>query len=208
MALGFAIILSGVLLTGLQSFTIKALGPVLFPMGSALLPHVVGVWMGHELASRHQDGIEAIEESVFKRLAEDADATREVIQELYRRREELLKQQTESLKEQTRLFSDIKERLTEAMNLTTRPLEDFVKTTNNMSKDIGRGLGALNKAVEGILTQVQTLKEELQASASGAKTFHTNIQDTSRVIKDLNKLHKAIVELLSSDLFRSSGIRT
>ena len=52
--------------------------------------------MGNELASRHQGVIEAVEESVFERLTEDADAAREVIQELYWGRERLLRQQTES----------------------------------------------------------------------------------------------------------------
>ena len=97
MALGLTVVLSGTLLADQQSFTLQTLGLVLFPMGSALVPHAVGVWMGHELASRHQDVIEAVEESVFKRLTEDADAARDVIQELYQRRERLLRQQTDSL---------------------------------------------------------------------------------------------------------------
>jgi hypothetical protein len=202
MALGLAVILSGTLLSDQETFKLQTLGLVLYPMGSALVPHAVGVWMGYELASRHQDVIEAVEESVFKRLTEDAEAAREVIQELYRRREELLKEQTASLREQVRLFNGIKEHLTEAMNLATRTLEDFVKTTNSTSKDIGSGMEALAGAVQSIHNRAQTLKEELQASAGEVKTFHTAIKETSEVIRDLNRLHRAIVELLSSDLFR------
>jgi hypothetical protein len=203
MALGLAVVLSGTLLAVQQSFTLQTLGVVLFPMGSALVPHAVGVWMGNELASRHQDVFEAVEASVWKQFTEDAEATRGVIQELHRRREELLRQQIESLREQAYLFGQIKEHLTVAMSLATRTLEDFVETTNDASKQIGGGLTALAGAVDGANHPVQILKKELEVSVGEVKAFHADIRDTSEVIKDLNTLHRAIVELLSSDLFRS-----
>lgn len=203
MALGLAVVLSATLLADQQSFTLQTLGLVLFPMGSALAPHAVGVWMGNELASRHQDVSEVVEESVFKRLTEDADAARDVIRELYQGRERLLREQTESLREQTRLFSEMKEHLTAAMNLATRTLEDFVKTTNRASKEIGGGLTALNNAVQGARAPVETLREELQGTVGEARAFHTSIRETSEVIKDLNTLHGVIREFLSSDLFSS-----
>jgi len=188
--------------------SVQTLGLVLFPMGSALAPHAVGVWMGNELASRHQDVSEAVEESVFKRLAEDADAAREVIRELYRGRESLLREQTESLREQTRLFGEMKEHLTAAMNLATRTLEDFVKTTNSTSKEIGGGMTALSDAVQGARAPVETLRKELQDTVGGARSFHTSILETSKVIKDLNTLHQVIREFLSSDLFSSERRKT
>ena len=73
---------------------------VLAPMAASLLPHVMGVAAGHFISTRYFQVGATIEESIFSRLLEDAEAARDVIRSLYGEREKSLRNQIRMLDEQ------------------------------------------------------------------------------------------------------------
>src|SRR5207249_4583913 len=87
-----------------QVLTLATLVPIIAPMGAAVVPHALGVWIGHSFESRRVDALTTIEQSILKKLADDADETRDVLKDLYSKREQLLRDEVTSLQRQGALW--------------------------------------------------------------------------------------------------------
>lgn len=219
-ALGTAIATAGTTLASGGPLSLATLAPVLAPMGAAVIPHALGVWIGHTFESQRLDAMSTIEESIIKKLADDADETRGVLKELYASREKLLKAELASLQSQGRLWQeanvDLAKLLQQARDDIGRTLEsargqlgEVGSAAKTLATDLKQPLSRVTKVLETLALDSQkasdasaTLRKAVEASAADASALKGALRDAIAVVGDLQKLQSSIVELLEAELFK------
>jgi hypothetical protein len=179
------------------------LGQVLLPMGAALIPHVLGVWFGQILGSGHFEGLPALEESVFKKLCEDADAARDVIRGLFQEREQALREQIASLQIQRKLLEDIQQRSSAVLEQGVSEFRKLSEAARRISLEIGTSLQSLDTLLKTVTASGASARSNVDGCGREVKECSTALQDALKVIRDTHKLHDAISDLLTQKLFRS-----
>ena len=204
MALAAALIVSAQLFAS-QNFAASSLGRVLLPMGAALIPHVLGVWSGQVVGSRYFEAAPAIEESIFKKLAEDAEAARDGIRALFKEREQSLREQIASLQLQKRLLDEMYERNTKTFEQAFANLRHMAETAQRASLEIGSSLTVLGMTVKDIAASATKAKKDIDECATQARQSAAALGEAIAVVKDVHKLHDAISRLLQEKLFSSEA---
>jgi hypothetical protein len=180
------------------------LSQVLLPMGAALIPHVLGVWLGHHLSSRQFEADPALEENVFKKLTDDADAARDVIRGLYQERERALRHQIAFLQLQGKLLEDIHQRSTNAIEQGASEFSKVGDAARRNSGEIAKSLESLDGLLKSITATAVNARTNVDACRKEVEECTTELQDAVKVIRDTHKLHDAISDLLSQKLFRKA----
>jgi hypothetical protein len=181
------------------------LSQVLLPMGAALIPHVLGVWFGHLLSSRYFQADPALEENAFKKLTDDADAARGVIQGLYQERERALRHQIAFLQLQGKLLEDIHQRSTSAIEQGASEFSRIGDAARRNSAEIATSLDSLGGLLKSITATAVNARVNVDSCGKEVQQCTTALQDAVKVIGDTHKLHDAISDLLSKKLFRKAA---
>ena len=203
MALAAALVVSAHLLgPGSKS---ADLSQVLLPMGAALIPHVLGVWSGHLLGSRHFETQPGLEESVFKKLTDDADAARDVIRGLFQERERALRHQIAFLQLQSKLLEDIHQRSTKAIEQQTSEFQKLGDAARRNSAEMATSMESLDTLLKSITATGAKARTNVDACRKEVQECTTELQEAVKVIRDAHKLHDAISDLLSQKLFRKAA---
>jgi len=161
-----------------------------------------------------------VEESILKKLADDADETRGVLKELYASREKLLRAELVSLQSQGKLWQDanvdLARLLQQARSDIGRTLDDargqlqqVGAAAQTLALDLKEPLSRVTKVLERLALDSQkaseassSLRKAVEGSASDANALQSGLRDTIAVLGDLKKLQSSIVELLEAELFK------
>src|SRR6266498_2026630 len=205
-ALGTAIATAGTSIAVGGVVSLATLAPILAPMGAAVVPHAVGVWIGHSFESQRTDAMSTVEESVLK--------------ELYASREKLLRAELVSLQSQGKLWQDanvdLARLLQQARSDIGRTLDDargqlqqVGAAAQTLALDLKEPLSRVTKVLERLALDSQkaseassSLRKAVEGSASDANALQSGLRDTIAVLGDLKKLQSSIVELLEAELFK------
>lgn len=90
LALGMAIALSGAELITQKGIDAAILGTVLFPMGAAIIPHAIAVWVGQDIEAGLPASAAQVEATLFSKLKHDARTVEHHLERLETKRRELL----------------------------------------------------------------------------------------------------------------------
>jgi hypothetical protein len=207
--LGIAVAMAGSSLMDGGQLAGGALGAVLAPMGAALLPHAVGVWIGQSLEGQRADAAATIQESVLKKLADDGEHSRGVLRELYKQREDLLRAEVSALERQITLWDSVHASLAKSLNDAVAQVNTISDATRKVAsavqepaKQLGAVLAELGKEVAAASASAHQLRENLSASANEAGRLQPGIRETIAVMGDLKRLQASVVELLQSEIFK------
>ena len=129
-------------------------GLVLAPMGAALVPHIMGVWLGHWVEVRHAT-VDMPLEDLKKRLAELSENTFTLMDEMERR----LKRLNAELGALAGECAAASRRTGEAMN----DLQSTATSTAHRAKEFNESVGEVAKATGQIAVVHQQLIELMRA---------------------------------------------
>jgi methyl-accepting chemotaxis protein len=174
-------------------------------MGAALIPHVLGVWSGQVLSSASFEAAPAIQETLFKTLAEDANTAREIIQRLFTDRERALREQIGSLQVQKRLLDDIHERNAKTAEQTLNTLTGLATSIRTAASQLSSSLEGLSTTVRAVSVSADEARTRIHSCADQVRECTGGIKEATDVVRDVAKLHDALSDLLKEKLFRASG---
>ena len=200
MALAAALVVSARLF-GAVKFTPADLSQVLLPMGAALVPHVLGVWGGQLVGSRYFEAAPAIEESIFKKLAEDADAAREGIRQLFGERERALREQIAALQLQQRLLDEMHERSVKTLDQASTNLSTLAGAVQRISSELGSSLATLAATIKSVVSSAGQAATDINDCSTQVRECAGGLREATKVVQDVHKLHDAISQLLNEKLF-------
>ena len=208
-ALGTAVASAGAGIGSEGALTPAALGLLLAPMGVAIVPHAIGVWIGHAFEARQVDAVATIQESVLRRLADDANETRTVLKQLYEQRERALRNEIAALQRQLGLWEEMQSHLSDSLSGAVKQIQGVGTAANRLVTKLDASLQRLTAAFDGLATSTEGAKDaaagvrkELGEAVGEAKVLGTAMRDTTQVVGDLKQLQASIVELLSAELFK------
>lgn len=179
-ALGVAIATAGIRLREIRAENLVAeLGTILVPMGTAVLPHFLGVLAGQFLEQPRSEQPGQIYEAMVERLTLQAEQGVQSLGTLFARREALLKQEVDLLERQVKHWQQ-----------SEQSIRAMIARVNTLSDDLEQA----GRAANG-------LRGSLDTASQHARTLAPALQEATRVVGDLRKLQESIVDLLSQSIF-------
>jgi len=145
---------------GKTTGTVTTAAPVLIPMATALIPHILGVWFGHSIEMKHSGGASM---------------------------EDLRRKTEETMQATMRLLNDLQEK---------------VKRFNTTMDGAINGCAGATRRVEHAL---ENLTNATQKTSRSAEEMRKSIMEVTEVSSQLITVHRQVVSLLSSPLFRMNG---
>ena len=153
-------------------------GLILAPIGAALVPHILGVWFGHQIEMKNSDF--------------DADA---LLEELRKQSEKRVKETLELLNQVQTGFKNLATSLDGAFRECANDAEKITAASNTAVVGIK---SASNTAKEGIVSALK----EISDNAKGTKEV---TEEISKVANQLKVVEQQIIELLKTSLIKEAA---
>jgi soluble cytochrome b562 len=197
-------------------------GLILAPIGAALVPHILGVWFGHQIEMKNSDfDADALLEELRKQSEKRVKETLELLNQV----QTGFKNLATSLDGAFRECANDAEKITAASNTAVVGIKSAsnaavagIKVTSGatvgeittVSGDaVGKITAASNTAVVGIKSASNTAKEgivsalkEISDNAKGTKEV---TEEISKVANQLKVVEQQIIELLKTSLIKEAA---
>jgi hypothetical protein len=180
----------------------------LAPMGAAILPHFVGVLIG-QLLENPASSSGTRESSFLQQLSADASAARESLMNLYSERERVLVREIEALKEQAGQWSVLRsevngilEQIGMAATDNRQALKDLAAATRDALGTVEKSMPMVTKHFANTAVAADRMSSAAHKAAANVEVTSVKFREATATVEDLSKLHVAIVDLLSHELFR------
>ena len=196
-ALGVAIGVGGAELLTTGAMDARAIGIVLFPMGAAVLPHAVGVWLGQDIEASLPSPSERVQEGVLGGLKRDAGQARAELQALYDARRATLEREVEALTRQLDLWTDMESKVT----AWVRSAEGRLHTVAEAAGAAERLLQGVEQAASESTASLRGFKAAIQDGTSQLNGIEPGVKELAERIEQVGQMSGAIVDLLEHRLF-------
>jgi hypothetical protein len=213
-ALGVSIALAGALLARTEELTMASLGLILVPMGTAVLPHALGVWMGHSIEAAgipNEGASDTPRAGLFAPLEQEIAAGRDTLRSLMQDQERLLRESLSLLREQLEEWratqAAIRDELASsrsAVKQLSATFDGAVKSSEEQIRKLGAAWARLQRAVDRTRAAYATLADGLIEAAAASKPMREELLGAADVVRDIQKVHQSVVDLLEAELFARS----
>jgi hypothetical protein len=209
-ALGIAIVLAGALLSRNQSdgFSTTDLARVITPMGAAVVPHALGVWIG-SIFERQSAAADEAEGRILRALANEGERAQSAFAALYDRRRQVLEDEINAIASQVKLWSTLATSVQSSVQQAESAVGGFSVALQDSLTSARRPAVALEAAVQRLVDRLSEaernaaqMSRQLASAATSSTQASADFKKASEVVQDLQKLHASIVDLLSHELFR------
>lgn len=207
-ALGVAIAVGGAELLTTGLIDAHTVGVVLLPMGAAVLPHAIGVWVGQDIEAGLPSSSELMQEGVLGQLRTDADEAQRELQTLYDARRGLLQEEVAALQAQLELWQRMQADVAAWLNAAKGRVEDVARAAGAVEQEVRvkasllqTTMGNVTAAASGSEQALIQLRQAIESGTAEAAPIRPVLHDLTDTIQKVEKLTTSIIELLESRIF-------